>query len=168
MAKSPSKTLTVGDFAPDFALKDQHNKIVRLSQFRGKQHVILFFYPKDDTPGCTAEAKCFRDNYESFLGMGAEVIGISSDSSQSHQYFADKHSLPFMLLSDPGAKIRDLYGISPTLFVIPGRVTFVIDKSGVIQHIFSSQMNSKKHVDEALEILKKMMENEKVKYGNGD
>lgn len=156
MTKPASKSLKVGDFAPDFVLKDQHNDLVRLSQFRGSKHVVVYFYPKDDTPGCTAEAKCFRDSYEIFQNNGAEVIGISSDSTTNHIKFAGKHNLPFILLSDPGGKVRELYGVTNTLFMIPGRVTFVIDKQGIVRHIFSSQFNATKHVDEAVEILRKL------------
>jgi peroxiredoxin Q/BCP len=156
MSKVISKTLQTGDFAPDFILKDQHNSLVRLSDYRGNKNVVLYFYPKDDTPGCTQEAKCFRDNYEVFRGYGAEVIGISSDSTDTHIKFAGKHSLPFILLSDYNGKVRELYGIQKTLFMIPGRVTFVIDKYGVIRHIFSSQFQAARHIEEALDILRKL------------
>lgn len=156
MNRTASKMLEVGDFAPDFTLRSQHNELVRLSDFRNKRNVVLYFYPKDDTPGCTAEAICFRDNYEIFLSFGAEVIGVSSDSMASHIRFADKHKLPFLLLSDVDGKVRELYGVSKTLFVLPGRVTFVIDKQGIIRHIFSSQFNATKHIEEAMNILKSL------------
>lgn len=156
MNRTASKMLEVGDFAPDFVLRNQHNELVRLSDFRNKRNVVLYFYPKDDTPGCTAEAKCFRDNYEIFLSLGAEVIGVSSDSTASHIRFADKYKLPFILLSDVDGKVRELYGVTKTLFILPGRVTFVIDKQGIIRHIFSSQFNATKHIDEAMNILKSL------------
>lgn len=156
MSRSVSTRLEVGDFAPDFVLKDQHDHLVRLSDYRGKSNVVLYFYPKDDTPGCTAEAKCFRDKYEIFKDYAAEVIGVSSDSTSDHIKFAGKYSLPFVLLSDPGGKVRELYGIQRTFFMIPGRVTFVIDKYGVIRHIFSSQFQASRHIDEALEVLRKL------------
>jgi len=156
MSKVVSKTLEIGDFAPDFILKDQHNELIRLSDFRGKSNVVLYFYPKDDTPGCTQEARCFRDHYEVFKNYGAEVIGVSSDSTNTHIKFAGKHGLPFLLLSDTNGKVRELYGIQKTFFMIPGRVTFVIDKYGVIRHIFSSQFNASRHVEEALDILRKL------------
>ncbi len=156
MNRTPSKMLEVGDFAPDFTLRSQHNELIRLSDFRNKRNVVLYFYPKDDTPGCTAEAKCFRDNYEIFMSLGAEVIGVSSDSTASHIRFADKYKLPFILLSDVDGKVRELYGVSKTLFILPGRVTFVIDKQGIIRHIFSSQFNATKHIEEAMNILKSL------------
>jgi thioredoxin-dependent peroxiredoxin len=153
MAASPSKTLHVGDFAPDFSLRDQHGDIVRLGDYRNKKSVVLYFYPKDDTPGCTLEAKCFRDNYEIFLNQNAEVIGVSSDSAMTHIRFANKHQLPFILLSDITGKVRELYGIPRKLLILPGRVTFIIDKEGRIRNIFSSQFNIQRHIDEALETL---------------
>ena len=153
MSSSISKTLQTGSFAPDFVLKNQHNEIVRLSDFRNKKNVVLFFYPKDDTPGCTAEVKCFRDKYEQFIELGAEVIGISSDSIAEHIKFADKHKLPYTLLSDHSGKVRELYGVSKTFFLIPGRMTFVIDKQGIIRYMFSSQFNPTKHIEESLKIL---------------
>jgi len=154
MATSPSKTLHVGDFAPDFMLRDQHGDLINLRDFRSKKCVVLYFYPKDDTPGCTLEAKCFRDNYEVFINNEAEVIGVSSDSALTHVRFANKHQLPFILLSDTSGKVRELYGIPRRLLILPGRVTFIIDKQGIIQHIFSSQFNIQRHIDEALETLK--------------
>lgn len=156
MNRTSTNMLEVGDFAPDFTLRSQHNELVRLSDFRNKRNVVLYFYPKDDTPGCTAEAQCFRDNYEIFLSLGAEVIGISSDSTASHIRFADKHKLPFILLSDVDGKVRELYGVTKTLFFLSGRVTFVIDKQGVVRHIFSSQFNATKHIDEAMAVLKSL------------
>lgn len=156
MTRPASTKLSKGDFAPDFVLKDQHNDLVRLSDFRHKKHVVLYFYPKDETPGCTVEANCFKDNYSVFQELGAEVIGISSDSTSDHIKFAGKHNLPFTLLSDPGGKVRELYGVPKTFFLIPGRVTFVIDRQGVVRHIFSSQFNARKHVEEAAEVLRKL------------
>jgi len=117
------------------------------------QTSVLFFYPKDDTPGCTKEACAFRDDYEEFGKLDAEVVGISSDSVESHRSFARKHRLPFTLLSDEGGKVRKLYGVSNTLGLFPGRVTYVIDEQGVIKHVFSSQLGTKRHVEEALKIL---------------
>jgi thioredoxin-dependent peroxiredoxin len=115
--------------------------------------VVLFFYPKDDTPGCTKEACAFRDDYEEFGKLDAEVVGISSDSVESHRSFAKKHGLPFTLLSDEGGKVRKLYGVSNTLGLFLGRVTYVLDEQGVIRHVFSSQLGAKRHVEEALKIL---------------
>jgi peroxiredoxin Q/BCP len=143
----------VGDPAPDFTLTSGEGEQIRLSDFRDKKTVVLFFYPKDDSPGCTVEVCNFRDSHSQFAGAGAEVIGVSSDSEESHQKFASKHSLPMKLLSDPGGKVRDLYGVKSTLGLIPGRVTFVIDKAGVVRYMFSSQVRVNSHVEKALAIV---------------
>lgn len=139
--------------APDFALKDQDGVVVRLSDFKGKP-LILYFYPKDDTPGCTAEACTFRDSFEVFSDAGAVVVGVSSDSPESHKRFAKKYRLPFRLLSDEDESAKKAYGVYSMLGLLSGRVTFVIDGKGVVRHVFSSQFQPKKHVDEALEVLK--------------
>lgn len=144
----------VGDSAPDFALPTQNGELVRLSDFLGKQAVVLYFYPKDNTTGCTAEACAFRDSYEVFKDAGAEVIGVSSDSEESHQEFAAQHRLPFVLLSDRNGELRRQYGVPTTFGLLPGRVTYVIDKQGIVRHIFSSQINVQKHVTDALETLR--------------
>ena len=143
-----------GKKAPAFALKDQTGKTRRLSDFAGRP-VILYFYPKDDTPGCTKEACTFRDQYQDFQDAGAAVIGVSSDSSESHRKFAAKHRLPFTLLADRGGKLRTLYGVPATFGLLPGRVTFVIDGAGVVRHVFNSQLDATRHVREALEVLRK-------------
>ncbi len=144
----------VGDRAPDFALLNQSGDIVSLRDFAGRCNVVLYFYPKDFTPGCTAEAKTFSGNYDEFREMGAEVIGVSSDSVESHQGFASSCNVSFLLLSDRNGHVRETYGVTATMGLIPGRVTFIIGKDGIVRHIFSSQLNPKKHVKEALEILK--------------
>jgi thioredoxin-dependent peroxiredoxin len=148
--------LQKGSPAPDFSLVDQNGEPVRLSGFKGKKAVVLYFYPKDETPGCTAEACTFRDSFEVFKEAGAEVLGVSGDSPESHKRFAAKYHLPFRLLSDEGDRVRELYGVSSTLGLLPGRVTFVIDKGGIVRHVFSSQFRPKKHVEEALEVLKQL------------
>lgn len=145
--------LSVGTVAPPFTLNDQHGKPVSLADFRGKRSVVVYFYPKDDTPGCTKESCSFRDQYTAFTDVGAEVIGISSDSEASHAAFAAKHRLPFSLLSDREGKVRAAYQVPATLGFLPGRVTFVIDREGVIRHAFNSQVNASKHVEEALSVL---------------
>jgi peroxiredoxin Q/BCP len=147
--------LRVGDTAPDFTLPDQTGTPVTLSAKLAQRVVVLYFYPKDETRGCTAEACSFRDNYESFTDAGAEVIGISSDTVESHERFAGHHALPFVLLSDADKAVRKLYGAT-TLGVAPGRITFVIDREGVIRHAFSSLTNIGGHVDEALAIVKQL------------
>ena len=150
-------TIKVGEAAPEFELSDASGKRVRLSDFRGKKAVVLYFYPKDDTPGCTKEACSFRDNYEAFKDAGAEVIGVSSDSEASHQSFATKYKLPFTLVADNGGGVRKRYGVPATLpGILPGRMTFVIDRDGVVRHVFNSQLQATKHVDEALGVLKRL------------
>lgn len=147
-------SVQIGDTAPDFSLPSQTGETIKLSDFRGKSSVVLYFYPKDDTPGCTKESCAFRDSYEQFKQAGAEVIGVSSDSADSHQKFASKYSLPFTLLSDRDKALRKLYGVPSTLGLLPGRVTYVIDKQGVVRHIFNSMMNFEGHVEESLKTLK--------------
>ncbi len=148
------KMIDIGDVAPDFELRSGSGDRVRLSGYRGKKCVVLYFYPKDYTPVCTAESCAFRDAYEDFKDAGAEVIGISSDSEKSHRRFAADNRLPFILLSDEESKVRELYGVPATLGLLPGRVTYVIDKNGVVRHAFSSQLNYQKHVEEAIEIIR--------------
>lgn len=145
--------LKVGDRAPDFAIPTHGNETVHLSDFQGKKNVVLYFYPKDFTTGCTAEAKAFRDSYGDFQDAQTEVIGVSSDSIETHQRFSQACSLPFNLVSDAGKQLRELYGVSSTLG-IPGRVTFVIDREGIVRHVFSSQLRPTKHIREALDALK--------------
>lgn len=148
--------IKVGDTAPDFSLRDQNGKNVSLADFRGQKSVVLYFYPKDDTPGCTVESCAFRDQYEVFKTAGAEVIGVSGDSTDSHQKFAAKHNLPFTLLSDQGDQIRKQYGATAAFGFIPGRVTYVIDQNGVVQYVFDSMLNFKGHVEEALKTLQQL------------
>lgn len=147
------RLLQPGEPAPDFTLAAPTGEAVRLSDFRGKTEVVLFFYPKDETPGCTAEVCSFRDGYESFRDAGAEIVGISSDSGESHRRFADRHGLPFRLLSDPDGSVRARYGVAKTFGLIPGRATFVIDREGIVRHSFSSQFRPTRHVSEALTVL---------------
>ena len=143
----------MGSEAPNFVLPSQSGKMVSLKDFIGKRPLVIYFYPKDDTPGCTKEACAFRDEYEEFVKLDAEVIGVSSDSVESHRRFAEKHNLPFILLSDEGGKVKRLFGVPNTLGIFPGRVTYVIDETGVLRHVFSSQMRAIKHVEEALKAL---------------
>ena len=143
----------VGSRAPNFALPSQSGEMVSLGDFLGEKPVILFFYPKDDTPGCTKEVCAFRDSFEELSNLDAEVIGISSDSVESHKGFAERHKLPFTLLSDEGGKVRRLYGVPNSFGLFPGRVTYVIDREGVVRHIFSSQIEVEQHVEEALKTL---------------
>ena len=146
----------VGDRAPAFAISDQNGRMVSLADFRGKQAVVLYFYPKDGTPVCTREACSFRDAYEQFVAAGAVVIGVSADSAEHHRAFAASHQLPFLLLADEDGALRKAFGVPRTLGIFPGRVTYVIDKEGVVRHVFSSQMEAQRHVEEALGILKQL------------
>jgi peroxiredoxin Q/BCP len=146
----------VGEKAPDFVLPSQNGENVALSSFLGKRNVVLYFYPEDESPGCTREACTFRDSYAYFKDAGAEVVGINSGTIESHKSFAAHHNLPFLLLSDRGNEVRKLFGVPSTLGLIPGRVTYIIDKQGIVKHIFSSQLQPEKHVEEALNILKNL------------
>lgn len=149
MAATTRGKVREGDAAPEFALPDQHGDVVRLSDLRGGW-VVVYFYPKDDTPGCTAESCSFRDSHEDFTDAGATVIGISSDSVDSHRRFAEKHGLPFRLLADVDGTARAAYGTGKTLGLLPGRVTYVIDPEGTVRKVFSSQFGATKHHTEAL------------------
>jgi len=149
-------SIAVGDKAPDFQLHDQNGRTVSLAEFRGKKAVVLYFYPKDETPGCTKEACSFRDSYEDFVKAGAEVIGVSGDSVGKHQAFAEHHRLPFTLLADEGNALRKAYGVPATLWILPGRVTYVIDRQGVVRHVFDSQLQATRHIDEALGVIRRL------------
>ena len=151
-----ARGIQVGDKAPDFTLPSQSGDEVRLSDRLGEHVVVLYFYPKDNTSGCTAEACAFRDSYETFTDAGAEVIGVSSDSVDRHAAFAGKHQLPFTLLSDQGGQVRKRYGVPAVLGVIPGRVTYVIDRQGTVRHVFSSMTNIGQHVSDAVEIVRQL------------
>ena len=146
----------VGDRAPEFRLPSATGNFVSLSDFIDKKNFVLYFYPKDDSPGCTKEACSFRDSYSAFKQLDAEVIGISSDSQSSHEKFASNEQLPFPLLSDPDGLVRRAYGVKPSLGLIPGRTTFVIDKQGIIRYIYSSQIRPDRHVGEALTALRSL------------
>jgi peroxiredoxin Q/BCP len=127
---------------------------VSLKDFSGRKPVVLFFYPRDETPGCTKEVCAFRDTSVEFGKLDVQVIGISSDSVESHRRFAAKYDLSFPLLSDEGGKVRRLYGVPKTFGLFPGRVTYVIDKECVVRHVFASQLSVERHVQEALAALR--------------
>ena len=150
---SKGTKVSVGDVAPDFNLPDQSGTPVRLGDLVGEKTVVLYFYPKDETPGCTIEARAFRDSYEQFTAKDAEVVGVSSDSVRSHRRFARRHNLPFLLLSDADGAVRRLYGVEKTLGLLPGRVTYVIDQTGTVRHVYSSQLRATRHPREALMVL---------------
>ncbi len=146
-----------GSKVPSFALKDQDGKLFDIQTVLGKKNLVIYFYPKDDSPGCTKEACYFRDQFEVFSQADAIIIGISGQSVESHKKFAEKYHLSFTLLSDEGNKVRKLFGVPTDLFgTLPGRVTYVADKTGTVMYVFDSQSQATKHVDEALRILKEM------------
>lgn len=147
-------TVHEGDPAPDFTLPDQDGTPTTLSELRGSW-VVLYFYPADDTPGCTAESCSFRDSHEDFVDAGARVVGISGQGVASHKKFAEKHRLPFTLVADEGEGVRTRYGVSKTLGLFPGRVTFVIDPDGIVRKVFSSQFRPTKHIGEALTTIRR-------------
>ena len=148
--------VNVGDKAPDFTLPAQDGRAVSLKDYQGTKNVVLYFYPKDFTMGCTTEARAFGESYGEIAKLGAEVLGVSSDSTDSHAKFATKCEVGFVLLSDSDGKVRKAYGASSALGLMPGRVTFVIDKQGVVRHVFSSQIQPRQHVQEAVEALEKL------------
>jgi thioredoxin-dependent peroxiredoxin len=146
--------LKIGDIAPDFELLNQHGQTVKLSELCQQKMVVLFFYPKNETHICTAEACAFRDRHQDFSEAGAELIGISRDSIKSHQSFAKNHGLNYQLLSDHKNKVRKLFGVPNAFIFIPGRVTFVINKQMQIVHVFDSMRKFEQHVAEALKAIK--------------
>ncbi|MEI6695656.1 MAG: peroxiredoxin [Bacteroidota bacterium] len=149
------KKIEVGSIVPKFSLKDQNGNLFSIDTVLGKKNLVLYFYPKDDSPGCTKEACYFRDQFEVFNEADAVIIGISGQSVESHKKFAEKYRLSYTLLSDEENKIRMLFGVPTNLFgLLPGRVTYIIDKTGKVVFVFDSQTQAKRHVDEALNILK--------------
>jgi len=149
------KKIEKGDRIPVFKLKDQNGNWFNLDTVIGEKNLVIYFYPKDDTPGCTKQACSFRDQYEDFKDVNAEVIGISGQSVESHKNFAEKHNLSFTLLSDENNEIRKQFGVPSDLFgLIPGRVTYVVNKQGKVVYIFDSQTKVNQHVNTALSILK--------------
>jgi len=149
--------LQVGDKTPIFSAKDSNGNDFDSASIVGIKPVVFYFYPKDNTPGCTAQACSFRDQYEDFKDLEAEVIGISSDSITSHEKFIQKYNLPFILLSDSDKKIRNLFGVKPDFFgLLPGRVTYVVDQKGIIQLVFDS-VSASNHIPKALDSIKKMV-----------
>lgn len=150
------KTIDVGDPAPDLSMYTHTGQQLSLRDYQGEHTVVLFFYPKDGTAVCTKEACSFRDAYEDFTEAGAVVIGVSSDSAARHQSFAEKHGLPFLLVSDRDGNARRAFGVPKTMGLFPGRVTYVIDREGIVRHMFSSQLAADRHVQEALETVRKL------------
>jgi thioredoxin-dependent peroxiredoxin len=151
-----TKTLRVGDKAPDFTLPSQSGQPVRLSALTAERVVVLYFYPADDTPGCTKESCSFRDHYDVFKDAGAEVIGVSKDSVASHTAFASKYRLPFTLLSDADGAVHAQYGARTLGGLMPRRVTFVIDRQNTIQHVFNAMFQAEQHVTDALGVIQSL------------
>lgn len=147
--------MKIGEKVPQISLKDHEGKDFHFDSLIGSQSFVVYFYPKDFTPGCTKEACSFRDNYEEFKELGAEVIGISSDSERSHTKFINKYRLPYIFLSDKDKKARKAFGVKANLLgLLPGRETFIFDENGLLLYKFNS-MNATQHVSEALTILRK-------------
>lgn len=146
--------ITVGDLAPHVELKDQHGRVRTLSEFLGRP-LVVYFYPKNNTPVCTAEACSFRDEFDAFRDMQANVVGISADSVESHAAFARARSLPFVLLSDPDGQARAAFGVPKLLGMFPGRVTYVIDHSGRVVQVVNAAFSAKRHVRDAVKAIRK-------------
>ncbi len=149
--------LRAGDRAPAFSRTAHDGRTIEVGAGELPSVLVLYFYPADETMGCTMEACRFRDEYEGFSDVGAMVVGVSPDDLDKHRAFAEHHRLPFSLLSDADGELRRKYDVRRSLGLIPGRVTYVIDRSGVIQHAFSSQLRAKQHVDEALAVVRRLV-----------
>jgi peroxiredoxin Q/BCP len=155
--ESPMKRIEVGSMLPSFTLKDQNGNLFSMDSVLGRKNLVIYFYPKDDSPGCTKEACSFRDQFEVFNEADAVIIGISGQSVESHKKFAEKYRLSYTLLSDEGNKIRKLFGVPTNLLgLLPGRVTYVADKTGKVVFMFDSQTRTQDHVDSALKILQEL------------
>lgn len=156
MAKN---SLKEGDRIPDFSLPNQDGEMVAIKDRLGKGPLVIYFYPKDETRICTAEACSFRDQYEVFQEAGADVIGISFDSPDKHKRFAEKHRLPFTLLSDQKKEVLKAFG-APTLFfgLVAGRITYVVDAEGIIRHVYHANRQASQHVDEAINSIKSLQQ----------
>jgi peroxiredoxin Q/BCP len=149
--------MKVGDDCPQFELVDQFGNTFNVKNWIGKKKLVLFFYPKDETPGCTKEACTFRDRHDEFLAYDCQVVGISSDSVDSHNQFANKHGFNYLLLADTDKKVRKLFNVPGSLFgLLPGRVTYIIDLEGKIRGIHNSQLNPVSHIEEAIELVKRL------------
>jgi peroxiredoxin Q/BCP len=147
--------IVIGDPCPIFELPNQDGELVKIESLLGNQNIVVYFYPKDDTPGCTVEACSFRDANQEFLDLGAIVIGISSDSVSAHKKFSNKHQLNFNLLADQNKIARKLFGVPTNLFgLLPGRVSYVINKKGIVSGIYNSMLDPNGHINKALDLLK--------------
>jgi peroxiredoxin Q/BCP len=148
--------LQVGDKAPSFVAETHTGQTVRTDDFLGRRAVVVYFYPKDGTPICTTEACTFRDAYEDFVKAGAVVIGVSADSLEQHRSFAAQRNLPFLLVSDADGSLRRAFRVPKTWGIFPGRLTYVIDRDGIVRHVLNAQWNGRRHVDEALEVVRRL------------
>ncbi len=155
--------LKEGDKIPFFSLRDQNGDLMDIKELIGRKNLVIYFYPKDGSPGCTRQACNFRDQSSAFDEADAKVIGISGQSVESHKRFAEAHNLTFPLLSDEDNKVRKMFGVPSDLFgILPGRVTYVVNKEGRIIYIYSSQTQVERHVDEALKVALVLKKSEKV------
>lgn len=150
------RSIQVGDPAPDFTVTASDGKQVTLADYRGKQAVVVYFYPRDNTSICTQEACAFRDAYEDFVKAGAVVIGVSVNSDESHRAFAASHRLPFLLVADEDGSLRRLFGVPNSFLILPSRVTYVIDRAGIVRHVFTALFQGKQHVEEALKTVREL------------
>lgn len=150
------KKITVGDVVPSFTLQDQNGVNTTINATMGVP-LVIYFYPKDDTPGCIKEACKFRDDFEKFNDLHVTVIGISADNVASHKKFEEKYTLPFTLLADVDNVVRSLFGVPKSMVFLPGRVTYVIDKKGIVRYVFNSLFGAEKHIDNALKELQKIL-----------
>ena len=150
------KPISVGDRAPEFTGTAADGRRVSLAEFRGNHAVVVFFYPRDNTSICTQEACAFRDAFDDFVQAGAVVIGVSSDSNETHQGFAASQRLPYLLIADVDGSLRRAFGVPNSLLILPGRVTYVIDREGIVRHVFNALLQGKQHTDEALRIVREL------------
>ena len=146
--------MQIGDPIPELTVTIQTGEQHSLNDLMGEQATVLYFYPKDETPICTKEACSFRDSYEDFVEAGAIVVGVSSDGVASHRAFADRHRLPFTLVADLGGLLRRAFAVPRALGFLDGRVTYVIDKHGVVRHVFNARFAADRHVTEALSVVR--------------
>ena len=147
------KKVEAGDKIPKILLKNENGNVVNVNDI--KKPLIIYFYPKDETPGCIKEACKFRDEFQSFTDLGVQVIGISGDSSASHKKFKEKYHLPFTLLADTNNEVRKAFGVPKSLLFLPGRVTYVVNEKGIVTYKFNSQFGAEKHIENALNFLRK-------------
>ncbi len=150
------KSIQIGDHVPELTLAAHDGRTISLADFKGRQAVVLFFYPADNTAICTREACSFRDAHQEFIEAGAFVIGVSGDSESTHRSFAETQRLPYLLVADVDGSLRRAFGVPKTFGLLPGRVTYVIDRDGVVRHVFHSQFAGRKHAEEALRIVRNL------------